>query len=94
MPYYDYVCSDCGHEMEVMHSVHGHGPAACPICHGQMRKAISAPAVHFKGTGWARSEPAGRAGQVAANQPKSTSSDGAKQSPDTSSGESPSKDPD
>ena len=56
VPFYDYVCANCGHEMEVMHSVHGHGPAACPKCDGTMKKAISAPAVHFKGSGWARKE--------------------------------------
>jgi putative FmdB family regulatory protein len=56
VPTYDYVCADCGYEMEVMHSVHGHGPGGCPRCGGAMKKAISAPAVHFKGSGWARKE--------------------------------------
>ncbi len=56
MPTYDYVCSSCGHAMEVVHGVHGHGPAACPVCGGPMRKAFTAPAVHFKGTGWAKKE--------------------------------------
>lgn len=56
MPIYDYVCSNCGHRMEVSHSIHGHGPSACPVCGGPMKKAYSAPAVHFKGTGWARKE--------------------------------------
>ncbi len=59
MPTYDYVCASCGHEMEVIHSVHGHGPAACPVCGGQMRKAYRPPAVVFKGSGWARKERAG-----------------------------------
>ena len=57
MPTYDYICPSCGHEIEVMHSVHGQGPA-CPSCGGAMKKAISAPAVHFRGTGWARKEKA------------------------------------
>jgi putative FmdB family regulatory protein len=56
VPTYDYVCSACGHRLEVMHGVHGHGPAACPRCGGPMRKAFAAPAVHFKGTGWAKKE--------------------------------------
>jgi len=55
MPTYDYVCATCGHEIEIMHSVHGQGPA-CPQCGSAMKKAISAPAVHFRGTGWARKE--------------------------------------
>jgi putative FmdB family regulatory protein len=56
VPIYDYVCTSCGHEVEVVHSVHGHGPSACPQCGGHMRKAIVAAAVHFKGSGWARKD--------------------------------------
>jgi putative FmdB family regulatory protein len=59
VPIYDYVCSSCGHMMEVSHSIHGHGPSACPECGGAMKKAFSPPAVHFKGTGWARKERSG-----------------------------------
>lgn len=61
MPLYDYICAKCGHEIEVMHSVHDHGPAVCPVCAGPMKKAIVAPAVHFKGSGWARKERSGGA---------------------------------
>ena len=56
MPYYDYVCANCGNEIEVMHSVHAEGPSACPKCGGPMKKTFAVPAVHFKGTGWARKE--------------------------------------
>lgn len=56
MPIYDYLCTACGHRMEVVHGIHGHGPAACPACAGQMRKAMVAPAVHFKGSGWAKKD--------------------------------------
>lgn len=56
MPIYDYVCTSCGHTVEVVHGVHDHGPSACPNCGGTMRKAYSPPAVHFKGTGWAKKE--------------------------------------
>ncbi|MGZ8514384.1 MAG: FmdB family zinc ribbon protein [Candidatus Limnocylindrales bacterium] len=55
MPLYDYDCSACGRRFEVAHGVHAEGPTACPICgKGPIHKAISAPAVHFKGTGWAK----------------------------------------
>jgi len=56
MPTYDYVCVSCGHRVEVMHSVHADGPSACPVCGGPMKKAIGVPAVHYKGSGWARKE--------------------------------------
>jgi putative FmdB family regulatory protein len=61
VPFYDYVCEKCGHGAEVMHSVHGDGPSICPDCGGAMKKAITAAAVHYKGSGWARKERTGRA---------------------------------
>jgi putative FmdB family regulatory protein len=56
MPIYDYVCTRCGLRIEVMHSVAGHGPSTCTSCGGPMKKAVSAPAVHFVGKGWARKD--------------------------------------
>ena len=57
MPLYDYDCSACGRRFEVVHGVHVDGPTVCPICgKGPVRKAISAAAVHYKGTGWAKKE--------------------------------------
>jgi len=54
MPTYDYLCPSCGHRLEVVHGVHAQGPAACPGCGGQMRKAFAPPTIHFKGSGWAK----------------------------------------
>jgi len=57
MPTYDYRCAACGHRFELAHGVHGAGPDACPSCGvGPVTKAITAPAVHFKGSGWAKKE--------------------------------------
>lgn len=56
MPTYDYGCTICGREVEVMHGVHGHGPASCEHCGGPMRKLLSAPTIHFKGSGWAKKD--------------------------------------
>lgn len=61
MPTYDYVCSSCGHRIEVVHGVHAHGPSECPACAGPMRKVFAPPAVHFKGSGWAKKERASSA---------------------------------
>jgi putative FmdB family regulatory protein len=55
MPLYDYDCLACGRRIEVIHGVHAPGPSHCPNCGaGPLKKAISAPAVHFKGSGWAK----------------------------------------
>jgi len=54
VPIYDYRCSNCGHRAEILHGVHDERAHLCPECGGQMRKAITAPAVVFKGSGWAK----------------------------------------
>jgi putative FmdB family regulatory protein len=57
MPLYDYDCAACGRRFEVIHGVHADGPTTCPLCgKGPVRKAITAPAVHYKGSGWAKKE--------------------------------------
>jgi putative FmdB family regulatory protein len=57
MPTYDYVCRACGHRIEVYHGLHAAGPTQCPNCHSHsLRKAIAAPAVVFKGSGWAKKD--------------------------------------
>ena len=53
MPLYEYVCAN-GHRHEVMHGVHDTGPTVCPTCGAPMRKAFVAPAIVFKGSGWAK----------------------------------------
>jgi putative FmdB family regulatory protein len=56
MPTYDYLCPN-GHRFEVIHSVTADGPTTCPICGaGPVRKAFSAPTIHFKGSGWAKKD--------------------------------------
>lgn len=56
MPIYDYICTACAHRMEVVHGILGHGPDACPVCGAGMRKALVMPAIHFKGSGWAKKD--------------------------------------
>ena len=58
MPAYDYTCARCGHLTEVIHGIHAPGLRVCPNCgaEGTMRKGFAAPAVHFKGSGWAKKD--------------------------------------
>ena len=58
MPTYDYRCTACDREVEVMHGINDSGPATCEHCGGAMRKALSPPAIHFKGSGWAKKDAA------------------------------------
>jgi putative FmdB family regulatory protein len=55
VPIYDYICNNA-HRLEVIHGVHDEGPAICPQCGGPLRRALSAPAIHFRGTGWAKKD--------------------------------------
>jgi putative FmdB family regulatory protein len=56
LPVYDYACTVCGRTIEVMHEVHDSGPLVCEVCGGPMRKVLSAPAIVFKGSGWAKKD--------------------------------------
>ena len=57
MPLYDYDCAACGTRFEVVHGVHSDPPTTCPVCgKGPVKKAFSAPTIHFKGSGWAKKE--------------------------------------
>ncbi len=57
MPLYDYVCAACGRRFEVIHGIDADPPASCPLCgEGPVRKAITAPTVHYRGSGWAKKE--------------------------------------
>lgn len=81
MPIYDYVCNVCRHRLEVVHGIDGHGPSACPVCGGAMRKAMVAPAIHFKGSGWAKKDRGSVARTKAAakadgNQPSAVATEG------------------
>jgi putative FmdB family regulatory protein len=80
MPIYDYTCTDCGHLTEVIHGINDDGPRYCPACgaEGTMKKGFATPAVHFKGSGWARKERSSNA---------SSSSRGSKESGDGGSGD-------
>lgn len=53
MPIYDYECTQCGHRIEVMQKFSDAPPAECPACsQPAMRKMLSAPSFHLKGSGW------------------------------------------
>jgi putative FmdB family regulatory protein len=75
VPIYDYGCSSCGHIVEVIHGINDVGPRFCPSCgrEGTMRKAFTTPAVHFKGSGWAKKDRAATASPGKARHSETTS---------------------
>lgn len=74
MPLYDYDCAACGARFEVVHGLHESGPTVCSVCGGgPVKKAFAPPAIHFKGSGWAKKE---RRSSASAGSAKTAGTDG------------------
>lgn len=56
MPTYQYACSNCDHEFEVVQSFSDAAIEKCPECEGQLRKKFGAVGVVFKGSGFYRTD--------------------------------------
>jgi putative FmdB family regulatory protein len=52
MPIYEYVCTKCGRKTEIIQRMADAPLAKCPECGARVKKAFSAPAIQFKGSGW------------------------------------------
>jgi putative FmdB family regulatory protein len=83
VPLYEYKCQKCGRRTEKIESVTGPHLKKCPLCGGKVERAISAPAIQFKGTGWYVTDYAGKsatkeaAGTETSSGEKSEKKDGA-----------------
>jgi putative FmdB family regulatory protein len=51
MPIYEYRCVN-GHTFEVFQSMHEDAVSECVECGAECERVLSAPAVHFKGSGF------------------------------------------
>ncbi|MBI4692426.1 MAG: zinc ribbon domain-containing protein [Gammaproteobacteria bacterium] len=53
MPIYEYKCSACGHQLEVIQRMSDEPKRDCPICGAaNLEKQISRVGFRLKGTGW------------------------------------------
>jgi putative FmdB family regulatory protein len=53
MPFYEYQCKSCGHELEAMQKVSDSPLKKCPDCgKPQLVRLMSAPVFRLKGAGW------------------------------------------
>jgi putative FmdB family regulatory protein len=78
MPIYEYVCGSCKKKTEVIQGLNDAPPRVCPHCGGKLKKAFSAPAIQFKGSGfyitdYARSSSSGGEGGGKSSDEKSES---------------------
>ena len=52
MPTYDYRCLNCGHTVELVHSILEDGPEACEECGGPVHRVAQPTGVIFRGSGF------------------------------------------
>lgn len=53
MPIYDFQCTACGYQQELMRKVSAPSVEACPKCQQQtFSKQVSAPSFQLSGSGW------------------------------------------
>jgi putative FmdB family regulatory protein len=76
VPIYEYDCASCGKRTEAIQRVGERPLRICPRCGGKLKKAFSAPAVHFKGSGWYVTDYAGARGEQKSKEAKADSKEG------------------
>lgn len=53
MPIYEYVCNDCGHQLEARQKLSDAALTDCPSCrHASLERLVSASSFALKGSGW------------------------------------------
>ena len=86
MPLYEFECELCRTRIEVIQRWDDPPPAACPSCGGPLRRLLSAPAVHFKGSGFYITDYAKKGATSAASTGSESKSSSAGESGTTGSG--------
>jgi putative FmdB family regulatory protein len=89
MPFYEYQCKNCGHDLEAMQKITEPPLKKCPHCgKSQLQRLMSAPVFRLKGGGWYETDFKGDkdnqrnlADRPEAEAPKDAAKDGAKDAP-------------
>lgn len=79
MPIYEYVCEKCGDHVEVLQKVSDPPPKRCKKCRGKLERIVSRTAFQLKGSGWYKTDYAGKPA------PKDKSEKSSEKSADTKS---------
>ncbi|HEX3746671.1 MAG TPA: zinc ribbon domain-containing protein [Bryobacteraceae bacterium] len=88
MPIYEYKCHKCGKTFEVRQRISEDHLTIHPDCGGEVEQLISAPALHFKGTGWYVTDYAKKNGKSSSSAPSESKSEAKSESKSESSSES------
>ncbi|MFC7326656.1 FmdB family zinc ribbon protein [Marinactinospora rubrisoli] len=90
MPTYQYACTECDAQMEVVQSFSDDALTVCPECQGRLRKVYSAVGIVFKGSGFYRTD-SGSSSNSSAITGSSGNGDGSKSEGSKSTAKSESK---
>jgi putative FmdB family regulatory protein len=71
VPTYQYACTECGEQLEMVQKFTDEPLTVCPACNGRLRKVFSPVGIVFKGSGFYRTD--SRAGNGAKDGKTSTS---------------------
>ncbi|HZI65387.1 MAG TPA: FmdB family zinc ribbon protein [Thermoanaerobaculia bacterium] len=80
MPIYEYDCDACGKRTEAIQRLGDRPLKICPHCGGRLKKAFSAPAIQFKGSGWYVNDYSGARGEQKQKEASADSKEGAAES--------------
>ena len=56
MPTYQYACTECGEQLEVVQKFSDNPLTVCPACEGRLRKVFSPVGIVLKGSGFYRTD--------------------------------------
>ncbi|GAA2111711.1 hypothetical protein GCM10009841_34710 [Microlunatus panaciterrae] len=89
MPTYQYRCTECGRELEVVQKFSDPALTVCPNCEGALRKVFNAVGVVFKGSGFYRTDSRTAGEKSGGAAPKKADGDGASKPEPTPKTEKP-----
>jgi putative FmdB family regulatory protein len=79
MPIYDFQCSECGYQQELMRKVSAPSVDTCPQCQKEtFSKKVSAPNFQLSGSGWYATDFKGGSNSSASKAAEPASTEGAK----------------
>jgi putative FmdB family regulatory protein len=83
VPTYEYACTSCGEQLEVVQKFTDDPLTVCPSCGSSLRKVFSPVGIVFKGSGFYRTD--SRKASVATDSDSKTKSNGSSDSSSSSS---------
>ncbi|GIH99146.1 FmdB family zinc ribbon protein [Planobispora takensis] len=85
MPTYQYACTACDNQFEIVQKFTDDALTVCPSCQGELRKVFSAVGIVFKGSGFYRTDSRSSSSSTVSSTSSSSSSSSSPSSTSTES---------